>query len=117
LRETSSTLSDVKIHSLSVSESVNWEDTIPKSLLFKPQIQTRQRTLLIIPRRGNVKNLLLMDHKRNVLVQGSLVPQSMLQGAHWVLAIPVYPVPLLVVRLFQESVATPVFLVLLAIIR
>jgi hypothetical protein len=42
LREKSLTSSNVKIHSLRVSESVNWEDTTPRSLSFKPQIQPRQ---------------------------------------------------------------------------
>lgn len=114
LRGTSLTSSNVKIHSLSVSDSGNWEDTTPKSPLFKPQIQTRQRTLLIILRRENVKTLPLLDHERNVPVPGRHIPQSMLQGAPWVVRIPVYLALLLVVRMSQKSMATRVFLVPLA---
>lgn len=114
LRGTSLASSNVRIHSPSVSDSGNWEGTTPKSLLFRPQIQTHQRTLLIILRRENVKTLPLMDHKRNVLVPGRHIPKSMLQGAPWVLPIPVYLALLLVVRMSRESVATRVFLVPLA---
>ena len=111
LRGMSLTSSNVKIHPQSVSDSGNWEDTTPKSLLFRPQIQTRRRTLLAILRRENVKTPPLMDHKRNVLVPGT---KSMLQGAPWVVPTPVYLALLLVVRISQGSVATRVFLAPLA---